>query len=111
MRELGSALDLADYRVKRTVSVLRGAKIPQSRMRLGCKALQKRGGQSRFADAGFAREQYYLSFASLCFRPATLKDFKFLLPAHELSKTANVMSVEPALYRQRTYCSPGSHGR
>jgi hypothetical protein len=82
--EPGSAFQLANDWEERAVSVLRGAEIAQTDVRLGSEAFQQCGGQSRLSDAGFARQQHDLTLAALCFRPAAQKDFEFFFSPNKI---------------------------
>jgi hypothetical protein len=46
-------------------------------------SFQQRSSQSGLADAGFTREQYNLTLATLRFLPATQKDFEFVIPPNK----------------------------
>ena len=96
MRKSGGTLHLADDRIKRAVSVLRGAEIAQPRVWLSRKTFQQRRRQPRLPDARLAGEQHHLAFADLCLRPAPQQQFEFFFAADEVSQAARMESLEAA---------------
>ena len=83
VRKSGSALHLADDRIKRAVGVLWRAEIAQPRVWFRSKTFQQCRRQSRFPYASLTGEQDHLAFASLCLRPAPQQQFEFFLPADQ----------------------------
>jgi hypothetical protein len=78
-------------------------------MRLAGDAFQERGGEPRFADAGFARHQHHLALAGLCPGPAPQQKFEFLFPPDECGQSGRVKDVKPALDGTRAQRRPGPH--
>ena len=72
-------------------------------------AFQERRRESRLADARFAREQHYMTFAALRLRPAPQQQLKLFFSSDKLGHAARVKSLKAALDRSRSQCSPGSH--
>jgi hypothetical protein len=97
MRKSSGAFHLTDDRMKRAVSMLRGAEVAQSDMRLVGDAFQQRSRKPRFADARFAGEQNDLTFAALCSRPAPMQKFEFFFPPNECRQAGCVKRVKAAL--------------
>ena len=109
MRQSGGTLHLADDRIKRAVSVLRGAEVAQARVRLGSEAFQQRGREPRFSDTGLAGEQHHLAFTGLCPRPAPKQQFEFFFPPDQRGQTRRVQCLKAAFRRTRPQRRPGSH--
>ena len=65
-------------------------------MRLSSEAFQQRRSQSRLANPSLAREQHYLAFAGLSFRPASQQQFEFFFPSDKLGQAACVQGLEAA---------------
>jgi hypothetical protein len=71
-------------------------------MRLGSQAFEQGRRQSRLADACFAREQNYLSFAGFGLRPPSQQQVEFFLPPNEVSQAASVHGFKSAFHRSRS---------
>ena len=74
-------------------------------MWLGYKALQKRSGQTRLADAWLARKQRQLSLTSLCFQPAAQQDFEFFFASNKHCQAGRVKSLK-ATFLQNSSAKP-----
>jgi hypothetical protein len=83
VRQSSGTSYLTDDRIKRTICMLRRAKIAQACVRLIGNGLQQCRRKPRFADTGFPRQEYHLAFAGLCFRPAAQQDFEFFFAPDE----------------------------
>ena len=109
MRQASAAFHLADDRIKRAVSVLRGTEVTQAGVRLGGEAFQKRGCKPRFANPRLARKQHHLAFTSLCPGPASKEQFEFFFPSHKRTQAAGVQRLETSFRRARPQRCPGAH--
>src|SRR5262249_31204102 len=76
-------------------------------MRFGRKIFQKSSCKSRFADAGFAGNQYHLTVASLRLRPAPQQQLGFFLAPDEGSQAARMQCLEAAFDGARSQRHPG----
>ena len=59
-------------------------------------AFQQRGSEPRFADARLAREEHYVAFAVLRFRPPPLEQIEFFFAPDKLRQAARVQSLKAA---------------
>ena len=107
VRQSGGPLHLTDDRMEGAVGVLWRTKIAQSCVRLTGETLQKRRGETRFADAGLAGEQHHLAFASLRPGPAPQQQFNFFVAPYESGEVGRVQRLEAAFRGTRSQRPPG----
>src|SRR6185437_6369486 len=109
MRKPGRTFNLPDDRIERAVDMLRRTEIPQTRMRLGGKAVEQRCSESRLPDAGLTGQKHHLALTALRSGPTSQYQFDFFFAPNKLGESGGVERIEPAFHRAWTQWSPGLH--
>src|SRR5215469_1472623 len=78
-------------------------------MRFDVKTLFQYGGNARFAEAGFARDQHDLALPRLGARPTARQQVDLLIAANQPAQGGPTQRLEPAHYGARTQHLPGWH--
>jgi hypothetical protein len=78
-------------------------------MRFRSDSFQKGGGESGFADARLAGDQYHLTVAALRLRPAPQQQFGFFVAPDEGGQTTRMQCFEPAFDSACPQRQPGAH--
>src|SRR6185312_13912188 len=92
----GHTFKLTDDRIKRAVGVVRRTEIAQARVRLSADMFQERRGQSRLAYPRLARQQYHLTCAGFCPRPAAQQQADLFLASNQIRQASRMHRLETA---------------
>src|SRR5205823_6021273 len=108
--DAGSALELRDKGMKRTVGVVRRTLISHPAVRAQRGAFGQRCDDARLADARFARNQHYLALPLPCPALARENEFDLVLAADKADRARRADRLEATLGCGRSLHRPDCDG-